>query len=71
MHGNIVEKCWDWYGTTYPTGTSDPTGAASGDARVSRGGAWNVLDTYVTSAYRIQQTMYSRADSDGLRLVRP
>jgi formylglycine-generating enzyme required for sulfatase activity len=73
MHGNIVEKCWDWYGTTYPTGTSNPTGAASGDGRVSRGGSWNGLDTYVTSAYRIQQTMYSRAgnSTDGLRLVRP
>jgi len=39
MAGNVFQWCWDWYGTPYAGGV-DPRGAASGSARVDRGGSW-------------------------------
>ena len=40
MAGNVLEWCWDWFGTPYgqPTATN-PTGPASGSDRVLRGGS--------------------------------
>jgi formylglycine-generating enzyme required for sulfatase activity len=40
MAGNVLQWCWDWYGT-YNTGTpTDPRGVISGTSRVLRGGGW-------------------------------
>ena len=51
MHGNVWERCLDWYGT-YPGTVTDPWGAASGSNRVRRGGSWYYSAGYCRSAYR-------------------
>ena len=39
MHGNVGEWCLDWYGL-YAGNETDPSGAASGSARVIRSGSF-------------------------------
>jgi formylglycine-generating enzyme required for sulfatase activity len=45
MHGNVAERCWDWYGEGYykQSREDDPTGPAVrvGPSRVNRGGSWD------------------------------
>jgi sulfatase modifying factor 1 len=42
MAGNVVEWCWDWYGTPYAQPSSNnPTGPIAGSVHLLRGGAWN------------------------------
>ena len=40
MSGNVWEWCFDRYGAIEAGDVTDPTGAASGVSRVSRGGSW-------------------------------
>lgn len=40
MLGNVNEWCHDWYGALPGGSVSNPTGPASGNARVIRGGSW-------------------------------
>ncbi len=41
MAGNVLQWCWDWYSSTYETGSpTDPRGFFTGTYRVYRGGSW-------------------------------
>jgi formylglycine-generating enzyme required for sulfatase activity len=73
MHGNVLEWCWDWYGSSYYSNgaQTDPAGPASGTNRVLRGGSWYQSAGYARSAFRNTGNPYTRVDYVGFRLVRP
>ncbi|MDR1959895.1 MAG: formylglycine-generating enzyme family protein [Planctomycetaceae bacterium] len=51
MHGNVWERCRDWYGD-YPSGSvTDPVGDSEGTDNVLRGG-WDSKSLMCRSAYR-------------------
>jgi hypothetical protein len=71
MSGNVNEWCSDRYGNTYPSSTTDPTGATSGTYRVYRGGAcWNSNAYSCRVTLRHETPGYYRY-SMGFRLVLP
>jgi formylglycine-generating enzyme required for sulfatase activity len=72
MSGNVREWCWDWHSSNVGTGTvSNPTGAASGTFRVSRGGSWLSFASDCTVAYRGSNFPLSGSHDLGLRVVCP
>jgi len=68
MHGNVWERCLDWYGD-YPDGSaSDPVGPSVGSNRVCRGGCWYFHGRNLRSASRSRYTPDSRSFNLGFRL---
>jgi len=73
MHGNVSEWCHDHYEGDYyqQSLAQDPTGPASGDKRVLRGGSWGNGAFYARSANRGRLDTVRRDFSVcGFRLVR-
>ncbi len=52
MHGNVLEWCWDWYGSYSSEYQQDPLGPLKGGARVLRGGAFGGSPRGLRSARR-------------------
>ncbi|MDR3171047.1 MAG: SUMF1/EgtB/PvdO family nonheme iron enzyme [Treponema sp.] len=69
MHGNVREWCWDWFGDYPKTDAEDPTGAVSGDFRITRGGCWNKQGDFMRSAHRNGNAPQTRSSAIGLRLA--
>lgn len=69
MLGNVWEWCWDRYGP-YPVGrVIDPSGPASGSARVSRGGSWRGDARCARAARRNYENPIARRGGHGFRLA--
>jgi formylglycine-generating enzyme required for sulfatase activity len=70
MHGNVWEWVQDWFGG-YPVGpVDDPTGPATGSARVGRGGSYADDPPALRSSSRLDVFPTVRNRALGFRLVR-
>jgi formylglycine-generating enzyme required for sulfatase activity len=69
VYGNVAEWCLDWY-APYPGGAvTDPTGPATGDDRVIRGGSWFDEGQFCRSACRLIDWTGERFYNVGFRVV--
>lgn len=69
MHGNVHEMCLDWY-TETALGSIDPSGAVSGDSRVSRDGSWPSIAMHCRSGVRHPAPPHRYSGGHGFRLSR-
>lgn len=70
MSGNVMEWCYDWYGSYSSSDENDPAGKAWGYNRVNRGSSWGNSDSYCNVSVRSYSDPNGRNDFLGLRLVR-
>lgn len=68
MSGNVLEWCWDWYGSI--SGDTASSGPASGSYRCQRGGSWYYSAGDAQVAGRNNSYPYYRISGFGFRLVR-
>ena len=69
MTSNAWQWCQDWYGPYSSGNTTDPTGPASAQGRVLRGGSWLGNADYCRAADRTGLTPGRRSDGHGFRVV--
>jgi formylglycine-generating enzyme required for sulfatase activity/serine/threonine protein kinase len=72
MHGNVWERCSDWYAPYPSSAETDPQGATSGSYRVFRGGSWvNFLAATCRAATRYNGYVPTgTGNSIGFRIAR-
>ena len=72
MSGNVREWCWDWFGSYTSEAKTDPTGAASGNRRIERGGGFRGGGTQDHRSTARSMSYPGDRDNDiGFRVVRP
>ncbi len=69
MHGNVEEWCGDWYAPYQGGEQKDPAGPATGDFRVTRGGAHSQFARQLRSANRAGMIPHVATDFIGFRVV--
>ncbi|MGB0600541.1 MAG: SUMF1/EgtB/PvdO family nonheme iron enzyme, partial [Rubripirellula sp.] len=69
MHGNVWERCQDWYGHYPKTAITDPVNEPSSPARVTRGGCWGCRPETCDSSFRGQSLPTIRHDYLGFRVT--
>ena len=68
--GNAAEWCWDWFGSYSNRAAANPTGPATGTARVVRGGSWSNDASILRCAARASLAPASSNTVVGFRCVR-
>jgi formylglycine-generating enzyme required for sulfatase activity len=67
MLGNVFEWVADWYGNYQPGAQSDPSGVASGQDRVLRGGSWANGSRFLRVSFRFSSGPGASYSSVGFR----
>ncbi len=70
MSGNVMEWCWDWYGTYSSSSQTNPMGPTSGTSRVARSGGYWMPPKAVTISDREMKSPNIGNQPIGFRLVR-